>query len=223
MNDLDPELRRKIRRTVALLLAFAAVLIGGLIYRIMQPRILNPYELRAQHAYLIDPPRPVPALSLIDQAGQPFTEAQLKGHWTLAFFGFSHCGDICPTTLATLGTLYQALSPRERQDLRVIFVSVDPARDTPPVLAAYVARFNPEFLGITGEPARLLKVAFEWQAGFSPATAGGGADYQVEHTGGLVLINPRGELHAQLAPPFEHGSLRVVWQSLRATWRREQD
>lgn len=223
MNDLDPELRRNIRRTVALLLAFAAVLIGGLIYRLAQPRILNPYELRAQHVFLVDPPRPVPALSLIDQNGRPFTEAQLQGHWTLAFFGFSHCGDICPTTLATLGTMYQALSPRERQDLRVIFVSVDPARDTPPVLAAYVARFNPEFLGITGEPARLLKVAIEWQAGFSPAAAGGGTDYQVEHTGNLVLINPRGELHAQLVPPFEHGSLRVVWQSLRATWRREHD
>jgi protein SCO1/2 len=217
MSDLDPVARRNIRLTVALALAFVVLVIGGLIHRLSQPRILNPYELRNQHVYLIDPPRPVAGLSLIDQAGQPFTEAQLQGHWTLAFFGFTHCGDICPTTLATLGKMYAELKPRDQQDLQVIFISVDPERDTPPVLASYVARFHPDFVGVTGAPARLLKVALEWQTGIAPP-AGGGTDYQVEHSGNLVLINPRGELHALLVPPFEHGALRVVWRSLRATY-----
>ncbi|MFZ2207604.1 MAG: SCO family protein [Porticoccaceae bacterium] len=217
MSDLDPATRRNIRLTVALLLAFVLLVMGGLTYRLSQPRILNPYELRNEHAYLIDPPRPVAGLSLIDQAGQPFTEARLQGHWTLVFFGFTHCNDVCPTTMATLAKMYAELKPGEQKDLQVIFVSVDPERDTPSVLSTYVARFRPDFAGVTGEPARLLKVALEWQTGFAPPVAGG-TDYQVEHSGNLVLINPRGELHALLAPPFEHGALRVVLRSLRATF-----
>lgn len=217
MSDLDPATRRNIRLTVALLLAVVLLVMGGLTYRLSQPRILNPYELRNEHAYLIDPPRPVAGLSLIDQAGQPFTEARLQGHWTLVFFGFTHCNDVCPTTMATLAKMYAELKPGEQKDLQVIFVSVDPERDTPSVLSTYVARFRPDFAGVTGEPARLLKVALEWQTGFAPPVAGG-TDYQVEHSGNLVLINPRGELHALLAPPFEHGALRVVLRSLRATY-----
>ena len=217
MSDLDPATRRNIRLTVALLLVFVALVIGGLTYRLSQPRILNSYELRNQHAYLIDPPRPVAGLSLIDQAGQPFTETRLQGHWTLAFFGFTHCTDVCPTTMATLAKMYAELKPGEQKALQVIFVSVDPARDTLPVLSSYVARFHPDFAGVTGAPARLLKVALEWQTGFAPPSAGG-TEYPVEHSGNLVLINPRGELHALLVPPFEHGALRVIWRSLRATY-----
>ena len=217
MTDLDHVTRRNIRLTVVLALMFAVLVIVGLMYRLSQPRILNVYELRDQHVYLLDPPRPVPALSLIDQTDQPFTEARLRGRWTLAFFGFSHCGDICPATLATLGKMYAELKPGERQDLNVIFISVDPGRDTPPVLASYVARFHPDFGGVTGEPARLLKVAMEWQSGFEPPAAASGGD-QIPHSSNLVLINPRGEFHALLAPPFEHGSLRVIWRSLRATY-----
>lgn len=217
MSDLDPATRRNIRLTVTLLLVFVALVIGGLTYRLSQPRILNPYELRNEHAYLIDPPRPVAGLSLIDQAGQPFTEARLQGHWTLVFFGFTHCSDVCPTTMATLAKMYAELKPGEQEALQVIFVSVDPERDTLPVLSSYVARFHPDFAGVTGAPARLLKVALEWQTGFAPAVAGG-TEYQVEHSGNLVLINPRGELHALLVPPFEHGALRVIWRSLRATY-----
>jgi protein SCO1/2 len=217
MNDPDHVTRRNIRLTVVLALVFVALVITGLMYRLSQPRILNRYELRNQHVYLIDPPRPVAALSLVDQAGQPFTEAQLQGHWTLVFFGFTHCADVCPTTLATLGKMYAELKPREQQDLKVIFISVDPQRDAPPVLASYVAGFHPDFVGVTGESARLLKVSLEWQSGFEPPVAGG-AEYQVQHSGNLVLINPRGELHALLVPPFEHGALRVAWRSLRAVY-----
>lgn len=217
MSDLDPATRRNIRLTVALLLAVVLLVMGGLTYRLSQPRILNAYELRNERAYLIDPPRPVAGLSLIDQAGRLFTEAELKGHWTLAFFGFTHCGDICPATMATLARMYAELKPGEQKDLRVIFISVDPERDTPPVLSTYVTRFHPDFAGVTGEPARLLKVALEWQTGFAPPVAGG-TDYQVQHSGNLVLINPRGELHALLVPPFEHGALRVALRSLRATY-----
>lgn len=218
MKDVhDPLTRRNIRLTVAAATLFALASMGGLVYKLSQPRILSDYELRAQHVYRLEPPLQVQPIALIDHHGEPFAEARLRGRWTLAFFGFTSCTDICPPTLATLAKMYRELKPKEQADLQVVFISVDPARDTPHVLAPYLAGFHPDFLGVTGEPARLRKLALEWQSGFEPA-APGSTDEPIEHSGNLVLINPQGEVHAFLRPPFEHGALRVVWRSLRATY-----
>ncbi|HEX4881000.1 MAG TPA: SCO family protein [Porticoccaceae bacterium] len=218
MNDTqDPVTRRNIRLTVVAAALFALTSMGALVYKLSQPRILNDHELRAQHVYRLDPAHAVQPIALIDHHGEPFVEARLRGRWTLAFFGFTSCTDICPATMATLAKMYRELKPTEQAELQVLFVSVDPARDTPEALTRYLAGFHPDFLGVTGEPARLRKLALEWQSGFEPAAAGA-ADYQVEHSGNLVLINPQGEVHAFLRPPFEHGALRVVWRSLRATY-----
>ncbi|MAS41377.1 MAG: SCO family protein [Porticoccaceae bacterium] len=218
MNDYrDPVTRRNIRLTVAAALIFALGAMAALMYKLSQPRILNAYELREQRVYVLDPPPAVQPLALIDHRGLPFTRERLRGHWTLAFFGFTSCADICPATMATLARMYRELKPAEQADLQILLITVDPARDTQEVLGAYAAGFHPDFLGVTGEPARLRKLALEWQSGFEPAAAGV-ADYQVEHSGNLVLVNPQGEVHAFLRPPFEHGALRVVWRSLRATY-----
>lgn len=218
MNDaLDSATRRNIRITVVAAALFALTSMGALVYKLSQPRILNAHELRAQNVYPLDPAPAVQPIALLDHHGKPFTQERLAGHWTLAFFGFISCPDICPPTLATLAKMYRELKPREQADLQVLFISVDPARDTPEALARYLAGFHRDFLGLTGEPARLRKLALEWQSGFEPAVPGSG-DEQIEHSGNLVLINPQGEVHAFLRPPFEHGALRVVWRSLRATY-----
>jgi protein SCO1 len=216
-HALDPLTRRNIRITVAAALVFALSVLGALVHKLSQPRILSSYELREQRVYVLDSPPAVQPLALTDHRGAPFTRERLEGHWTLAFFGFTSCTDICGPTMATLARMYRELKPAEQADLQVLLITVDPARDTPQVLARYVTGFQPEFWGLTGEPAQLRKLALEWQSGFEPATATGG-DYQVEHSGNLVLINPAGELHAFLRPPFEHGALRVIWRSLRATY-----
>lgn len=212
----DPVTRRNIRLTVAAALIFALVAMAGLMYKLSQPRILSDHELRGQRVYVLDPPRAVQSMALVDHRGLSFDAERLRGHWTLAFFGFTSCADICPTTLTTVAKMYRELKPGEQSDLQVLLITVDPARDTPDVLGAYATGFHPDFLGIAGELPRLRKLALEWQSGFEPATDA--ADYQVEHSGNLVLINPAGELHAFLRPPFEHGALRVIWRSLRATY-----
>lgn len=218
MSDVqDRATRRNIRITVVAAAIFALTSMGALVYKLSQPRILSDYELRAQHVYRLDPARAVQPIALIDHHAKPFTHELLVGRWTLAFFGFTSCPDICPPTLATLAKMYRELKPKEKADLQLLFVSVDPARDTPQVLTRYLAGFHADFLGVTGEPARLRKLALEWQSGFEPA-APGAANDQLEHSGNLVLINPQGEMHAFLRPPFEHGALRVVWRSLRATY-----
>lgn len=216
-NPLDPVTRRNIRITVAAAALFALASMGALVYKMSQPRILNTHELREHRVYVLDPPREVQPIELIDHRGVPFDRGSLQGHWTLAFFGFTSCIDICAPTMATVAKMYRELDPSEQAALQVVLVTVDPARDTAEVLGRYTSGFHPDFLGVTGDPARLRKLALEWQSGFEPAPEGA-ADYQVEHSGNLVLINPAGELHAFLRPPFEHGSLRVIWRSLRATY-----
>lgn len=148
MNDTqDPVTRRNIRLTVATAAIFALASMGALVYKLSQPRILSPYELRAQHVYLLEPPLQVQPIALIDHHGEPFVEARLRGRWTLAFFGFTSCTDICPATMATLAKMYRELKPTEQAELQVLFVSVDPARDTPEALTRYLAGFHPDFLG----------------------------------------------------------------------------
>lgn len=215
-DDRDPIVKRNIRITVAVALAFALLTIGGLVNKLSKPRILTPYEVRDYGAYLLDSPRGINAITLVDHKGEAFTEAYFKGRWTLVFFGFTHCADICPTTMATLAKTYQELKPKEKADLNVVLISVDPERDTPEVLAKYVAAYNPDFVGVTGDVHRIQQLALQWNTGFELPEKNN-ENYQVQHSGNLLLFNPEGELHGFIRPPLEHGALRVLWRSIRAT------
>ncbi len=228
-DSRDPKVKRNIRITVALALTFALLTIAGLANKLSQPRILNQYELRDYGAYMLEPPKAINSIALIDHQQQPFTEAYFTGSWTLVFFGFSNCTDVCPTAMATLAKMYQELKPKEKADLNVVLITVDPERDTPEVLAKYVAGYNPDFVGVTGDIHRIKQLALQWNTGFEAASTkegvGSGAEqtnnaenYQVEHSGNLLLLNPKGELHAFIRPPLEHGGLRVLWRSIRKTY-----
>ncbi|MGK2914900.1 MAG: SCO family protein [Porticoccaceae bacterium] len=213
----DRQVKRNIRLTVFAALAFALLVIGGLMHKLSSPRILNEHELRAYGAVMLPEPRSLGDIALIDHRGRAVTAAEFRGKWSVVFFGFSHCGDICPTTMATLAKMYAELKGDEKADLQVVLATVDPQRDSPAVLASYVSGFNADFLGVTGDPDKIAKFANDLAMAYSPV-AGEGSDYQVAHSGNLVLINPKGELHGFLRPPHEHGSLRVVWRSLRETF-----
>lgn len=149
--------------------------------------------------------------ALTDQDGRPATERDFAGRYRIMYFGFTHCPDVCPTDLAILG---QALRRFERTDperaARVvpIFVSVDPERDTPPVLKEYVAAFHPRLLGLTGTPAQVADVIKRYGAyGEKEAPAGGGV-YNVDHSRIAELIGPEGEPIALL--PYDKGAEAVA-------------
>jgi protein SCO1 len=144
-------------------------------------------------------PRPLPEFSLTDESGQPFTAQNLEGHATLVFFGFTHCPDVCPTTLAKLS---QVVKAAKVPDLKVLLVSVDPARDTPELLQQYVHAFNPEFDAVTGQVEEIEKIARDFGIAIAKVDMGGG-QYTVDHSAVVSLLNKKGQRVAVFTPPLE--------------------
>ena len=145
-----------VRWTIAGVLLFMTVVVASFIHRVGEPRIMSLAETRANGLFLFDTPRDSGDFSLIDHYGMPFTRANLADHWTLIFFGFTHCPDICPTTMAELAELKAQLTDTEASDARVVMLSVDPARDTPDRLAPIELRQTEE-AGRTGKTKKQLK------------------------------------------------------------------
>ena len=213
----DLKVKRNIRLIVVAVALFAVFAIVAVGKKLSSPRILNAYELRDYGAMMLEEPTELLEFALTDQHGSAFGPEQLRGHWTLVFFGFSHCADICPTTMAVLAETYQALKPEEQADLQVVLVTVDPERDTPKQLGEYLVRFDPGFLGLSGDHAALMGFASQLHSAYEPEFETT-ENYQVTHSGNLMLINPEGELHSYFRPPFAHGGLRVAWRSIRETF-----
>lgn len=153
-------------------------------------------------ADVLPTPRPLPALHLRDEDGRTFTNANLHGQWSFLFLGYTHCPDICPTTLNDLNRTVQLLQKEGAVAPRVVFVSVDPKRDTPAVLKKYVGFFNPGFVGVTGDLRQLHTLATALSSTFfydPPARTG---NYTVGHPAMVFLIDPEGRLAAIYMPPL---------------------
>ncbi len=208
-------MKKNIILTVVVCVAFTLVVLGGFMYRLSQPRILNEWEMREYGAMMLDTPRRFSDFELVDHRGEPFTEANLEGQWTLVFFGFTHCPDICPTTLATLNKVIAPLDDSLKEQVQVVMLSVDPERDTVAKLARYVPFFNPDFVGVTGNPHQILSLATQLSVVYNKVPLEGD-DYTVDHSGNIVLINPVGDYHGFFRPPFEEGSVRVALRSMIA-------
>ncbi len=210
---------RNIKLTVAVVLVFITIVVAGFVYRISLPRVMTEAEMKINGLYLHETPRNFGDMSLIDHNGKPFTPARLKGQWTLVFFGFTYCPDICPTTLSFLNEFMGSLEGTEAEDTQVVMVSVDPARDTVEQLASYVPYFNPEFVGVTGEFLDIHRFATALNTPFRKVP-GQGDDYQVDHSSNVVLINPRGDYHGFFKAPLDQAKMKVTYRSARYLWGR---
>lgn len=190
----------------------AAIAIVALACGLLLARVLLSGGSQGPNATLasgtvLDPPRPLPAFAFVDHEGETFDPARLQGRWTLMFFGFVSCPDVCPMTLATLAQVEKQLSdvsPEERP--QVVLVSVDPERDTPEQLARYVQFFSPSFVGVTGSVDAISE--FTRSIGVPVAkTPVGEGGYTVDHSAAVFAINPQGELRALFSPPHSPDTL----------------
>lgn len=211
--------RRNIWITVAALLAFILVIVAGFVHRISLPRMLTTTEMQANGLYLLETPRNFGEISLTSHLGEPFTRADLEGRWSLVFFGFTYCPDICPTTMASLNQFMATLEGTEVEDTQVVMVSVDPARDTVEQLAGYVPYFNPDFIGVTGEFLDIHRFATALNTPFRKVP-GQGEDYLVDHSANVVLINPRGDYHGFFKAPLDLPKMKLTYRSARVMWEK---
>jgi protein SCO1 len=151
----------------------------------------------------VAPGRALGDFSLLDHQGRSFGPANLHGHWSLMFFGYTHCPGFCPATLATLAAMQRRLrADKAIQPPQVIFVSVDAKRDTPAQLAKFVPYFDPQFIGLTApdQPA-IEAIAKKWGVAVTIHPEKDG-NYSVDHTGAIFVLDPAGKLVAVLTGPF---------------------
>lgn len=164
-----------------------------------------------QYAQLYPQAREIPPFELLDQNGQALTQAAFQGHWTLAFTGYTYCPDICPTTLSELKRIYPKLKALPAaQPIQILFLSVDPNRDTPQRLHQYIQFFHPDFIAASGEHAQLFP--FVRSLGMMYAIAGSTetSDYLVDHSASVVIINPKGQVVGRFKPTLVPGQMAVI-------------
>jgi protein SCO1/2 len=183
---------------LAALVAIVAIAAGMLLSRTLLNRAGAPTLAKAT---LLEPSRPLPAMAFVDEQGQPFGPERLRGHWSILFFGFTHCPDVCPMTLALLAQVEKNLTdlPAEQRP-RIILVSVDPQRDTPEQLAKYVKSFSPTFTGITGEQEAIHEFALKMGVPVAISPLPGG-NYTVDHSAAIFIVDPSGALRALSSTP----------------------
>ncbi len=161
----------------------------------------DPPQITLSNGTVLQPSRPVTNFQLVNHQGQPFSQSKLLGHWSVLFFGYTNCPDICPTTLSTLAQVKKSLvNLPAAQQPQFILVSVDPARDNTAQLNNYVSFFDQSFIGLTGEQLQLdlltkalgVPVIIQKQ---------NDTHYTVDHAATLFLVNPQAHLTAIFSPP----------------------
>ncbi len=166
---------------------------------------------------LFPDPKPLTAFALTDHQNRVFDLSRLKGKWSFLFFGFTHCPDICPTTLAILARARDniAKSTAGAEDVQFVFISVDPNRDTAGKLSQYVTYFHTTFLGMTGNDAQIGNLAGQLGAAYQVAFTPGMENYPVYHTATVFLVDPRARYHAMFTPPLDAETISRRFKVLR--------
>ena len=154
--------------------------------------------------------------SLIDNHGKLFNNNNLKNHWSFLFFGFTNCGFVCPTTLTELNKLYNSLKKQLPQNLipQIVFISVDPERDTVKRLNSYVTAFNKQFIGLRGDELKIEQLENEMHIVAIKNQAEGSKknNYTIDHTAEILVINPKGQLQAYLSYPHKAEQMAKDYQ-----------
>lgn len=188
----------------------AAAAAGVALFLALNPIQDSPPPLTGVQATVISNPRPLNPFALRDHKGEPFTLSSLQGKWTFLNFGYTYCPDVCPTTLSTLARLNAGLE-KNGVDVpyQIVFVSIDPERDTQTRLAEYVPYFSPGFVGARGEEGDLRKLTGQLGVLFvrveEKENAGG--EYLMDHTASVILVDPEGRLRAIFSAPHKASAM----------------
>jgi protein SCO1/2 len=204
-------------RSIAIVIAvIVAVTAGMLLSRELLDRTTSKAGPVLVQGTLIEPARPLPTFSLVDHTAAPFGPDRLRNRWTYIFFGFTHCPDICPVTLAVLAQTEKILADLPLASRpQILFVSVDPQRDTPKRLAEYVQSFGSSIVGATGEKQQIDALT-QHMAAPAAMRDGGEGNYGVDHSGSVFLVDPNGAWRALFSMPHTPAGLADDYRRLIA-------
>ena len=163
--------------------------------------------------------RQLEPFSLVDHQGNTFDNAALRGLWSFLFFGYTHCPDVCPTTLSVLNSVSGKLADNNAP-VRFVLVSVDPQRDTPEQLARFVTYFNSDFIGVTGSEEGIAQLTRQLGIMHMQVADESSPDsYLVDHSAGLLLIDPKGNYHAVFTPPLSADAIASDFRKMLKAFR----
>ncbi|MBP5089430.1 SCO family protein [Pseudomonas chlororaphis] len=196
------------QKTVFILVALVALVLGLTVNKVLTGKNQgDPTALIDAGILLLPQSRNLPDVKMTDQEGQPVVLNELKGKWSLLFFGYTFCPDICPTTLAQLRQIKSELPKEAVDNLQVVLVSVDPNRDTPQQLKQYLGYFDKDFKGLTATSvADVQKLANAVSIPFIPADTSK-PNYTVDHSGNLAVIGPDGTQRGFIRAPLNNQKL----------------
>jgi protein SCO1/2 len=203
MKENNPKSSNSRLIALAILVGVLSAAGGISLWNVMQ----GPPQPSTATLMVLPEPRVVADFALVDSNGQPFSLQNLRGHWSLMFFGFTNCPDACPSALYDLNLVTEELEKRRGEGLpavQVIFVSVDPERDTLEKLSEYLAYFNPGFIGVTGSQAQLAPLTMQLGIAYEIEEHEPGIEnYNVYHTVSFLLTDPDGHLHGVFPAPHD--------------------
>lgn len=206
-----------IRKTVYILLAAVAVILGLTFNKYINKPLMTKDQLSKTGTVVFETPRVVDFKGLRDHNGNLFDPESFKDSWTLVYFGYTFCPDICPITLGQLNKLDAKLkenNPDFAKKMHYLMVSVDPRRDTVEKLKNYVPHFNPDFVGLTGDIKSIYDLTVQMNVPFTPVTETDDDFYLVDHGANLAVINPEGNYHGFIRPPLEPEKLANVVRAI---------
>lgn len=155
----------------------------------------------------IDKPTDIADFSLTDNKGKVFNKERLKGHWTMLFFGFTNCPMVCPTTMDSLNKMYKSLEKELPKDKlpQIVFISVDPDRDTVERVNDYITAFNPHFIGARAEIPETIALEKQFHVAAAKMEVDGVGEnhYTINHTAEILLLNPDAQVQAYFSYPHE--------------------
>ena len=194
------------------------VLVLVVMFNIWNPPTVSTQSPQDLMGVLRPEPKQLASFNLVDQKGESFTRKNLLGKWTFLFFGYTSCPDVCPMTLSVLSSVYKELGKKEDRmtEEQMLFVSVDPARDTPEKLAEYMAFFNGRFIAATGEKSEIDNFSRQCGAGYMIDEEASPGEYLVNHTSAIFLIDPKGRLVASFSQPHNADTILMQYQKIRA-------
>lgn len=214
-----------VQRTVVILLCIMVVFVGAAVSRILrtpesaEPRqeVLDVNALQQQGAFIRPEPKTLKPFLLMGDDGQAFTVDNFAGQWGLVFLGYTHCPDICPTTLSLFKQLRAGWQETGLADIQYVLLTADPERDTPERLHEYLQFFSEEFVGVTGDVADVAELAKQLNGLFARVPQEQD-DYLVDHSANIVIINPAGQYHGFIRPPHSVEQIQSIMAAVSAAY-----